>query len=93
MPTDNDGVIGIPILIEESEMSSVDLPPNVAAQLQMESVGNIQGTNAGARDSAQVANATLRFAAVRNFDELGPVEGRSVSGVLATPIASPTKQA
>jgi len=90
MPTENDGVIEIPIS-EDTEMS-VDLPANVAAQLQMESIGNIQQTNAGSRDSSQVANGLLRFAAVRNFDELGPVEGRSVSGVLGTPIASPTNQ-
>ena len=58
--------------------------------LELESVGNIQRTNAGGRDSAQLANSVLGFAAARNFDELGTVEGRANSGVNATPIAPPS---
>ncbi len=71
----------------------IDLPPNVGAQLQLESVGNIQMTNANSRNVANVVMGTLQSATVRNFDELGAVEGRSVSGVFATPIAAPAKSA
>lgn len=93
MPTDNDGVIEIPISGEENRMSqTVDLPPNFAAHMQAETLGNIQATNAASRDSAQTANAVLRFAAARNFDELGVTESRAASGVFATPIASPATQ-
>ena len=62
-----------------------------AALLELESVGNIQRTNAGGRDSAQIANSVLQFAAARNFDELGTVEGRANAGVNGTPIAGPTQ--
>lgn len=71
---------------------SVDLPPNVAAQLQMESVGNIQANNRDGRNVSTTALGVLQSAAARNFDELGAVESRATSGVMATPIASPTTQ-
>jgi hypothetical protein len=60
--------------------------------LQLESIGNIQGANTRARDAATLANNVLQGAMARNFDELGVVEGRSVSGVAATPIAGPATQ-
>ena len=90
-----DEQIDLPVSVsisKEKEMSVVDLSPNVANQLMTETVGNIQANNREGRDSAAVAQAHLRFAAVRNFDELGPTESRAVSGVLATPVASPTTQ-
>lgn len=93
MPTANDGELEIPTT-NESEISvmAIDLSPNVANQLLTETVGNIQGTNNDARASAQLANAHLRFAASRNFDEVGVNESRAVSGVMATPVASPAVQ-
>lgn len=77
-----DSVLTISPPTQEKTMSPMEL-------LQLESVGNIQRTNAGGRDSAQLANSVLGFAAARNFDELGSVEGRANSGVNATPIAGP----
>lgn len=71
-------------------MSSIDLPPNVAAALQMESIGNIQSNNSRNRNVGDVAMGVLQGAMVRKHDEVGPVESRAVSGVMATPIASPT---
>lgn len=84
-----DGVVSIPIPhLAESQQEDGD-QMNPMELLQLESVGNIQRTNAGGRDSAQLANSVLQFAAARNFDELGTVEGRANSGVNATPIAGP----
>lgn len=91
MPTDNDGVIEIPVSKSE-EKKMADLPESLAQQLMAETAGNVQLSNAAARDSAQTANAVLRFAAARNFDELGVTESRAASGVFATPIASPATQ-
>lgn len=92
----NDGVSVVPTLTgtEESQMATeaVDLPHNVASHLMTETVGNIQANNLAGRNIATTANGVLQAAMARNFDELNAVEGRSVSGVLATPIASPTTQ-
>lgn len=71
----------------------VDLPPNVAATLQQQAIGDIQADSRRGRDTATLANGVLQAAMARNFDELGPVESRGVSGVMATPVASPTTQA
>ena len=75
----------------ETQMTTpIDIPPNVAAQLQLESVGNIQANNRDGRNVATASMGVLQAAAARNFDELGAVESRATSGVMATPIASPT---
>lgn len=71
----------------------IDLPPSVASQLLTESVGNIQANNANGRAVANVAMGTLQAGAARAFNELDAVESRATSGVMATPIASPTTQA
>jgi hypothetical protein len=71
---------------------AVDLPESVASQLLTESVGNIQANNRDGRNAGTVATNVLSGAMARNFDELGVAESRSVSGVMATPIASPAVQ-
>lgn len=93
-PIVGDGVVTIPIeVIEEKKMPDpIDLPSNVGAQLQLESIGNIQMTNANGRAVANMAIGVLQAAMARNFDELGAEEGKSVSGLMATPIASPAIQ-
>ena len=88
-PVDGDGVITV---VDEEDEMSTDLPAAVAQQLMTETVGNIQGNNSRGRDAATQANNVLMFASARNFDELGTVESRATSGVIATPIASPTTQ-
>lgn len=80
----------IDITREEKRKMAVDLPDSVASQLMTETVGNIQANNRDGRNVSTIAMGVLQAAAARNFDELGTVEGRSVSGVLATPIAGPT---
>lgn len=73
--------------------TAVDLSPNVANALLNETIGNIQANNRDGRNVATMAMGVLQMAAARNFDELGAVESRATSGVMATPIASPTTQA
>lgn len=73
-------------------MSSIDLPPNIAAQLQLETVGNIQGSNNRNRGVSDAAMGVLQGAMARKHDEIGPIESRAVGAVMATPIASPTTQ-
>ena len=86
-PVIGDRVITLP---GEHEMTAVDLPDSVAVQLMTETVGNIQRTNAGGRDTASIVSGALQAGIAKTLNELGPVESRAVSGVMATPIASPT---
>lgn len=69
-----------------------DLPESVASHLITETVGNIQASNQAGRNVAVMATGVLQAAMARNFDELGTVESRATSGVMATPIAGPTTQ-
>lgn len=93
-PVPGDGVATIVLPGEGSSMAdAVDLSPNVANALLNETIGNIQANNRDGRNVATMAMGVLQMAAARNFDELGAVESRATSGVMATPIASPTTQA
>jgi hypothetical protein len=89
-----DGVLTVSIHERDEEMAAdgVDLPSNIAAQLQLESIGNIQANNRDGRNVSTTALGVLQAASARNFDELGAVESRATSGVIATPVASPTTQ-
>jgi flagellar basal body rod protein FlgF len=92
-PIIGDGVLTIPIDEGKTKMAAdgpVDLPPNVAAQLQQESIGNIQMTNASGRGISQMAAGVLQAAMARNFDKMGTEEARAISGLNATPIGGPT---
>ena len=77
---------------QHSEGEKKMAEPTPMELMQFESMGNIQANNTRARDAATLANNVLQAAMARNFDELGTVEGRSVSGVLATPIAGPANK-
>jgi len=72
------------------EMAAVDLPESVASQLMTESVGNIQAANRQGRDTFVMASGALQAGIAKTHNELGPVESRAVSGVMATPVAYPT---
>ncbi len=67
-------------------MPGIDLSENVANALLTDAVGGFNATMQDARNNGSLA------AAARNFDELGVAESRAVSGVMATPVASPTTQ-
>lgn len=70
-----------------------DLSPNVANQLLTNVVSNVNSAADAARFSNQEVNSLLARSSAKAFDELGVVEGRSVSGIVATPLAGPVKQA
>lgn len=86
---DDDGVITIP-LDKEPEMSQIDLPPNVASSMMADTAGNIQASNRNSRGVFDAAMGAIAGTIQTNFSEVGVLEGRAVSGVMATPLASPT---
>lgn len=92
-PVIGDGVVTIPLPTDSKRMPQVDLPESVASQLLTESVGNIQANNRDGRNAGTVATNVLTGAMARNFDELGTIESRANSGIIATPVAGPTTQA
>lgn len=75
---------------ERRKRMATDLPESVAQLMMVESTGNIQQGNALARQASQLANAALQAQIVEDAREVGLLEGRTASGVLATPLASPT---
>ena len=77
---------------EDKKMAALDLPEGVGTLLMVESTGNIQSDNREGRALTTLAAGVLKGAMSRNFDELGTVESRANSGVMATPIASPAIQ-
>ena len=89
----DDGTVQVPISNPEVITMPADLPPGVANQLMTESVGNIMADNRRGRDGATITANTLNGMIVREYGEVGVLEGRAVSGVNATPIASPATQA
>lgn len=90
-PIIGDSVVTIPAIPpQEKKMAAVDLPESVASQLLTESVGNIQFTNASGRAIANIAMGSLQAGVAKTHNELGTEESRAISGVMATPIASPT---
>lgn len=91
-PVIGDGVTTLPAETGAPIMPSVDLPEGVATMLLHESSGNIQNNNRQGRDTFTLASGAMQAGISKTLNELGPAESRAVSGVLATPIASPTTQ-
>lgn len=72
----------------------IDIPSNVAAAMLTESIGSVTQTARNSRDVASLNSGTLQAGIVATQNLLGvTVVSRSVSGVIATPIAGPTEQA
>ncbi len=77
----------------EDVMSAIDLPSNVAgAILKQGSEAHQQAMTDILANGANVHNL-VRLSGFRKFDEIGVAESRANSGLMATPIASPTTQA
>lgn len=74
------------------EVIAMDLPAGVGQLMMTETAGNIQANNRDGRNAGSLAALVLQAAMARNFDELGTIESRANSGVMATPIASPAVQ-
>ena len=75
---------------QENETMAVDLPENVASNVLLESTTNMQASNRNSRGVFDAAMGALAGTVQTNFAEVGVLEGRAVSGVMATPIASPS---
>ena len=69
-----------------------DVPENVSQQMMVESAGNIQASNRNSRGVFDAVMGAIGATVGVNLAEVGVLEGRAVSGVNATPIASPTTQ-
>lgn len=94
MPTETpvvgDGVVTIPIEIEEGKKNMpMDLPDGVGQLMMTESAGNIQASNRNTRGVFDAVMGALAGTVQSNFKDIGVLEGRSASGVFATPIAGP----
>ena len=86
-----DGVLTIPAKAYGGK--EMDISPNFGALLMNEAASGIQLSNNNARQASQLANAALQAQMVEDAREVGLLEGRTASGVLATPLASPVKTA
>ena len=89
-----DGVITIPIPIcsgdNEMSVTSIDLPPNVATQLQLEAMQRSGAINAQNMSISQMAAGVLQAAMAKMFDKIGSEEARAISGLNNTPIGAPS---
>ena len=90
-PTSGDGVVTLPPSKEETEEMSnvVDISPNVANIALTETTANLQANNRDGRNIATAAMGSLQAGIAKTHNELGPAESRAISGVMATPVASP----
>ena len=90
-PVIGDGVVTIEIPAEplKGKTMATDLPDGVGQLLMVETTGNLQASNRNSRGVFDAVMGALAGTVQTNFAEVGVVEGRSVSGVLATPIAAP----
>ncbi len=88
-PVIGDGVVTISVPVEGKKRMPLDLPEGVGQLMMTETAGNIQASNRNSRNTSDVVMGALQGTVVQNFKDVGVVEGRSVSGILATPIAGP----
>ena len=90
-PVIGDGIITIPN--PESEGDPVfDLPDGLAKQLASETGANINQTAHSGRMLSQQVAAAMAAQIARIPNEPSAIGSRTVSGILATPISSPTDQ-
>jgi len=68
---------------------ATDLPENVAQAMMSETAGNIQASNRNSRGVFDAVMGAIGATVQTNLSEVGVLEGRAVSGVMATPIAPP----
>jgi hypothetical protein len=88
-PVVGDGVITFPELPTEKAKMAMDLPDGVGQLMMTESAGNIQASNRNTRGVFDAVMGALAGTVQSNFKDIGVLEGRSASGVFATPIAGP----
>lgn len=84
----------VEVILELGEKKvAIDLPENVAGELLRQGVSDHQAAMSETRGNIQNVNNIVRSYAARSFGQLDTIESRANSGVMATPIASPTTQA
>jgi hypothetical protein len=88
-PEIGDGVVTIVISDEGKKTMAMDLPDGVGQLMMTESAGNIQASNRNTRGVFDAVMGALAGTVQSNFKDIGVLEGRSASGVFATPIAGP----
>jgi hypothetical protein len=89
-PVVGDGIVTLPPF--ESRKMAFDLPPGMASMMATETAANLQSTNNNSREVYRQAAGVLAAVVTRIPTEPSVLGSRAVSGVLATPIASPTVQ-
>jgi hypothetical protein len=87
-----DGVVTIPPIDKEKKMPGFDLPDGMAQMMATETAANLQSTNNNSREVFRQSAGVLAAVITRIPTEPSVLGSRAVSGVLATPIASPTVQ-
>lgn len=87
-PVIGDGVVTVPPLQSEKRMP-LDLPEGVGQVMMTESASNMQASNRNTRGVFDAVMGALAGTVQSNFKDIGVLEGRSASGVFATPIAGP----
>jgi hypothetical protein len=92
-PEIGDGVVTIVIPDEGKKIMAMDLPDGVGQLMMTESAGNIQASNRNTRGVFDAVMGALAGTVQSNFKDIGVLEGRSASGVFATPIAGPANVA
>lgn len=87
-----DGVLTIPPLPKEDKKMPIDIPENVAGSMMADTAGNIQASNRNSRGVFDAVMGAIAGTVQTNFAEIGAIESRAVSGVMGTPVASPSVQ-
>lgn len=90
-PIIGDGIVTLPPY-ESEKMSAFDLPAGMAAMMATETAANLQSTGNNSREVYRQAAGVLAAVITRIPTEPSAIGSRAVSGILATPIASPTSQ-
>lgn len=91
VPSPGDGVVTIVLPDTEVKKMALDLPEGVGQVMMTETAANVQASNRNGRATSDLAAGALQATIVQNVKDIGVLEGRTASGILATPIASPTK--
>ena len=71
---------------------TIDLPDNVAGAILKQGSEAHQAIMTDVINNGANVHNLVRTSAFRKFDEIGSIESRANSGVIATPIAGPTTQ-
>ena len=76
--------------IEETEMAEADISAGMANVLMNQMAGDITSSSNRVRIGADAVMVGIAAAIGQGVKDVGAVEGRTISGLLATPLASPT---